>query len=159
MKDRRKHDRRQGDRRDTTNPPKQSSASLGILVLCCALAVTGVWFWAESESAVKENQGVVTRVQKQKQKVMGNLDYQAFREEVLRRDRDLIAKHKAKKESRRKKSPQVNPEQFRREKIQKQIAGLEAGLELHKNSSTKKGTIGWGIRQDLKKLRSESPAL
>lgn len=130
---------------------------LGILLLTSTVLVTSIWFLYES-SAKTENQNFKSKVHKQKEKALGNKTYKQFREDVLRQDRELIAKYKAMKQQRRSTS-NVDPESYRKERVEKQISELENSLKLYKNSASKKGTVGWGIKQDLERLKREPTAL
>ena len=155
--DRRNSDRIKGDR------PKRASAQgggrLGILCLSFILLLTSLGYWFESSNSAEFQQAQKSKVQQQKEKVFGNKTYQEFRDDVLQRDHDLIAKHKAKKEERRRSRPIIDPEQFRRDRVEKQIADLEYSLKSFKKSSSKKGSIGWGIKKDIERLKKDPEAL
>ena len=80
----------------------------------------------------------------------------AFRKDVLRRDDELLAEYRQKKERRKEDSAHNNNG---REFYERRVSQLEYQLENNKllKDTTTKGSLGWGVKQSLDKLKSDPP--
>ena len=80
--------------------------------------------------------------------------YDDFRKEVLQRDRVLLEKYRKAKQERRLASQQDDSFYHYRDRIEDLENQLRS--DLLKKSLKKKGTIGWDIVDQVKKLKSDS---
>ncbi|MEM9411169.1 MAG: hypothetical protein AAGA30_08655 [Planctomycetota bacterium] len=159
-------------KRKTTNPKKQPIRTrkwkkrrdvtekyyraiftvFGVVLLTACLAN----YIPKTSRSVAHNQpsDQPSPLDRERKKLSGS-DLDSFRSDIQKRDHILIEKFQTTRLARRRNSKN----NFSREYYEERLRDLQSQLKnkLIQNSKDKKGTIGWGLLQDIKKLQSDPP--
>ena len=132
---------------------------LFIILLCFGFGVASVialfgFFPQATEYASSLETTQVTA--NKNEAVQTDEDYQAFRETVLAKDEELVENYRNKKRQRRENATHKNNGQ---KHYEDRIAQIESEMqsELIRKTPMKKGSLSWGLQNDLNKIKSDPP--
>ena len=155
MNDRRNTDRRQSDRRQTKT---KVDNKIAWRFLTGAVVLLGIVFVWQLFNELSGQPGVVSEKSLVKESKysfddFSASDYHSLRAEVMNRDKEMIDKWRKQKAAR--KSIQDPNHAIRN--YEERLAELEDALATHGDFAKYKGSIGWGLKKDIERLKSDPP--
>ncbi len=102
---------------------------------------------------VFKNDKVITAETGQGKMPSLNREAAEFVDEMRQRDAELLDKWRSLKEAKR----TTQRPGHARQRYEQRLADLESDLEKFKESAHRKNSIGWGIQQQIQKMKSDPP--